>query len=163
MGFSRESQGNYVFSEEWVLVNLLRTKFPLVMRTSPDWSYSPSQPATVQLLCFFSNLQLLKSCTKALKGHHKEGWGIPHLNFHFCKHELCFYLSLKNTQTVLWMVLFSDGPDSRCSLLALMLPFPRIGVSFVVLFQVQERFPGIKTWAEVGANRSCNISNRGSN
>ena len=36
LGFSRESQGNYVFSEEWVLVNLLRTKFPLVMRTSPD-------------------------------------------------------------------------------------------------------------------------------
>ena len=151
------------FQSSEFLVNLLRTKFPLVMRTSPDRSYSPSQPATVQLLCFFSNLQLLKSCTKALKGHHKEGWGIPHLNIHFCKHELYFYLSLKNTQTVLWMVLFSDGPDSRCSLLALMLPFPRIGVSFVVLFQVQERFPGIKTWAEVGANRSCNISNRGSN
>ena len=37
LGFSRESQENYVFSEQsGFLVNLLRTKFPLVMRTSPD-------------------------------------------------------------------------------------------------------------------------------
>ena len=90
-----ESQGNYVFSEQWVSCKPLEDKVSLGNENIswPKLFTVPTSNSSTTL--FFSNLQLLKSCTKAMKGHHKEGWGIPHLNFHFSDNQLCSYLSLK--------------------------------------------------------------------